>query len=74
MKARDLVEPVPTVTADDQVAVAVRVMGQAHLPGLIVVDEQRKPRTVLPGSQGCLGSPCPGSTRRTPCWPGRSTR
>lgn len=51
MKARDLVEPVPTVTADDLVAVAVRVMGQAHLPGLIVVDERSRPRAVLPGSQ-----------------------
>ena len=51
MRARDLVEPVPTVLADDQVAVAVRVMGQAQLPGLIVVDKEGKPRTVLPGSQ-----------------------
>jgi CBS domain-containing protein len=54
MKARALAEKVPTVSPDDLVATAVRVMARAHLPGLIVVDEQSRPYTVLPGTQVLL--------------------
>ncbi|SHK97931.1 CBS domain-containing protein [Pseudonocardia thermophila] len=51
MRARELAEPVPTVSSTDAVADAVQVMARDHLPGLIVVDEQGKPLTVLPGTQ-----------------------
>ncbi|WP_395108425.1 CBS domain-containing protein [Actinomadura sp. SCN-SB] len=51
MQARDIAVQVPTVTTDDPVAEAVRVMALARLPGLIVVDERRRPRVVLPGTQ-----------------------
>jgi CBS domain-containing protein len=54
MKARDIAEQVPTVTARDTVAGAVRVMARAHLPGLIVLDERARPLTVLPGTQVLL--------------------
>lgn len=51
MQARDIVVHVPTVTVDDSVAKAVRVMAVGRLPGLVVVDERSRPRFVLPGSQ-----------------------
>jgi CBS domain-containing protein len=51
MKAGDIVEQLPTVTSADLVSTAVRLMAQAHLPGLIIVDERSRPRTVLPGTQ-----------------------
>ncbi|WP_298329053.1 CBS domain-containing protein [Haloactinopolyspora sp.] len=51
MKARDIVVQIPTVTLKDPVAKAVRVMTQEQLPGLIVVDENSKPRIVIPGTQ-----------------------
>ncbi|MFD9701335.1 CBS domain-containing protein [Lentzea sp. NPDC059081] len=51
MQARDIAINVPTVTVDDQVAKAVRVMAVNRLPGLIVVDDRARPWTVLPGTQ-----------------------
>lgn len=51
MRAHHIVENVPTVTADDRVAIAVRLMAGAHLPGLIVVDGRSRPQAVLPGTQ-----------------------
>ncbi len=51
MQARDIAVHVPTVTIDDAVAKAVRVMAVGRLPGLVVVDERGRPRLVLPGSQ-----------------------
>ncbi|GAA0958881.1 CBS domain-containing protein [Virgisporangium aurantiacum] len=51
MQARDIAVPVPTVTVDDPVAKAVRVMAVSRLPGLIVVDGRSRPTLVLPGSQ-----------------------
>ena len=51
MQARDIAVQVPTVTFGDTVATAVRVMGLGRVPGLIIVDEQRRPRVVLPGTQ-----------------------
>jgi CBS domain-containing protein len=51
MQARDIAVQVPTVTLGDSVAAAVRVMALSRLPGLIVVDERRRPRLVLPGTQ-----------------------
>jgi len=51
MQARDIAVQVPTVTMDDSVTQAVRVMALARLPGLIVVDGEGRPRVVLPGTQ-----------------------
>lgn len=51
MQARDIAMNVPTVTVDDQVASAVRLMALRRLPGLIVVDEKGRPTVVLPGTQ-----------------------
>ena len=54
MRARELAQQMPTVSPRDPVAAAVRVMAQAHLPGLIVVDTGARPYTVLPGTQVLL--------------------
>lgn len=51
MRAHDIVDDVPTVTADDPVAAAVRLMARTRLPGLIVVDAGSVPIRVLPGTQ-----------------------
>lgn len=51
MQAGDIAHHVPTVTADDTVAKAVRVMVVSRLPGLIVVDDRGRPTVVLPGTQ-----------------------
>jgi CBS domain-containing protein len=51
MHASDIAVGVPTVTADDPVARAVRVLAVSRLPGLIVVDDRQRPRYVLPGTQ-----------------------
>ena len=54
MRARQLALPVPTVTPDERVSVAVQVMAGAHLPGLVVVGAEGRPVTVLPGTQVLL--------------------
>lgn len=51
MQARDLAVNIPTVTVHDPVAEAVRVMVVDRLPGLVVVDDMKRPRMVLPGTQ-----------------------
>lgn len=51
MQARDIAASVPTVTVDDPVAHAVRLMAVRRLPGLIVVDDRSRPVAVLPGTQ-----------------------
>lgn len=51
MQAGDIAAHVPTVTLGDQVIRAVRVMAVSRVPGLIVVDDDARPVTVLPGSQ-----------------------
>jgi CBS domain-containing protein len=51
MQARDIAIKVPTVTRDDSIAHAIQVMALGRLPGLIVVDEEQRPRLVLPGTQ-----------------------
>lgn len=65
MQARDLAVNVPTVTVEDPVAQAVRVMVMERLPGLIVVDGMRRPWTVLPGTQ-VLRLAVPGSYQQDP--------
>ncbi|GAA2888871.1 CBS domain-containing protein [Nonomuraea rubra] len=51
MRARDLITTLPTVTPDTSIAAAARLLAQQRLPGLIVVDEQGLPLSVLPGTQ-----------------------
>ena len=65
MHASDIAVSVPTVTAEDPVAWAVRVMAVSRLPGLIVVDDQQRPRYVLPGTQ-VLRLAVPGSYQEDP--------
>jgi CBS domain-containing protein len=50
VRARDLAQPLPTVSLDSDVLEAARAMAQARHPGLVVVVDSR-PYTVLPGSQ-----------------------
>ncbi|MFE6610921.1 CBS domain-containing protein [Amycolatopsis sp. NPDC057786] len=65
MRASDIAITVPTVTADDPVAQAIRVMAVSRLPGLIVVDHLSRPRMVLPGTQ-VLRLAVPGSYQDDP--------
>ena len=51
MQASDIAVEVPTVSLDDPVTKAVKIMADRLLPGLIVVDQAYRPRAVLPGSQ-----------------------
>jgi len=51
MRARDLVEPFPTVDLDTDALQVARMMGTHGLPGLIVCDGDGTPYTVLPGSE-----------------------
>ena len=51
MKARDIAMTMPTVTVDDPVVHAVRVLVVRRLPGLVVVDGKARPTIVLPGTQ-----------------------
>jgi CBS domain-containing protein len=51
VNAADLAEPFPTVALDTDALTAARTIGDARLPGLIVVDEDGSPYTVLGGSQ-----------------------
>jgi CBS domain-containing protein len=65
MQARDISVSVPTVTANDTVAKAVRVMAVSRLPGLIVVADELRPQMVLPGTQ-VLRLAVPGSYQEDP--------
>ena len=51
MLARDLAQVFPTVTLDTDALEAARILAEQRLPGLIVLDENDRPYTVLPGSQ-----------------------
>ncbi|MBN1171831.1 MAG: CBS domain-containing protein [Micromonosporaceae bacterium] len=51
MKARDLAAPYPTVRIDTPMVEAARLLAGQDLPGLIVVNRQGEPFTVLPGTQ-----------------------
>ncbi len=51
MRARDLITDFPTVTLGTSIAAAARLLARQRLPGLIVVDEQGLPLSVLPGTQ-----------------------
>ncbi|MFJ2028126.1 CBS domain-containing protein [Streptosporangium sp. NPDC087985] len=51
MRARDLVTEFPTVSLDSPVLDAARLLADQDLPGLILVDENGSPRSILPGTQ-----------------------
>ncbi len=51
MLAREIAEPFPAVSADSDALEAARLLAERRLPGLIVTDDEGRPRTVLPGSQ-----------------------
>ena len=51
MRARDLVVSYPSVRGSTLAIDAARLLAAQHLPGLIVVDEQDRPLTILPGTQ-----------------------
>ncbi|WP_188197386.1 CBS domain-containing protein [Nonomuraea sp. SYSU D8015] len=51
MRARDLATEFPTVALDTPVVEAARLLAEQDLPGLIVVDEQGLPSSILPGTQ-----------------------
>ncbi len=51
MRAADLASPYPVVELSTPAVEAARLLAEENLPGLIVVDEQGRPRTILPGTQ-----------------------
>lgn len=51
MRARELAARYPTVTPATGVLEAARLLAEHDLPGLIVVDDQDRPKAVLPGAQ-----------------------
>lgn len=51
MRAREPAAPFPTVGLDTSALEAARLRAGSDLPGLIVVDLQGEPTTVLPGTQ-----------------------
>jgi CBS domain-containing protein len=51
MRARDLAEDYPLVRLTDPALNAARLIADQHRPAVVVVDDDAKPVTVLPGSQ-----------------------
>jgi CBS domain-containing protein len=51
MRAGDLAAPFPSVRMDTPAIEAARLLAGQDLPGLVVVDAQDRPVTVLPGTQ-----------------------
>lgn len=51
MRARELAAPFPTVGMDTPALDAARLLAGQNLPGLIVVDDAGRPKTILPGTQ-----------------------
>lgn len=49
MRAGQLAAPYPAVELDTSALDAARLLSERRLPGLIVVDDQGRPRAVLPG-------------------------
>jgi len=49
--ARDLAIDYPVVGLDDDALAAAHLLVERHLPGLVVMDGDWRPMTVLPGSQ-----------------------
>ena len=51
MRARDLARPFPHVAPDTDAMEAAHMMAGQRLPGLIVLGDDGRPYTILPGSQ-----------------------
>jgi CBS domain-containing protein len=51
MRARDLAEDYPLVHLTDEALFAARLIADQRRPGVVVVDAEDRPVTVLPGSQ-----------------------
>lgn len=51
MRAGDLAVEFPTVRPDSPAIDAARLLAGQNLPGLVVVDDQHRPTTILPGTQ-----------------------
>lgn len=51
MKAIEIASDIPIITVQDTLISAVRVMVAARLPGLVVVDSERRPKAVIPGTE-----------------------
>ena len=51
MKAIDIAQPIPSITTGDSVTAAIHQMTEANLPGVVVVDADDRPLTVIPGTQ-----------------------
>ncbi|MFI7127384.1 CBS domain-containing protein [Nonomuraea sp. NPDC050153] len=51
MRARDLAVDFPTVTLDTPALEAARLLAERDLPGLILVDPDGRPLSILPGTQ-----------------------
>jgi CBS domain-containing protein len=51
MRARDLARPYPVVPLDSNALEAAHLLAEGRLPGLVVVDQEGHPTTILPGSQ-----------------------
>ncbi|WP_327370546.1 CBS domain-containing protein [Streptomyces sp. NBC_01217] len=51
MRARDLAEPYPFVTTDDNAIDAARMLAEQSLPALLVLDTDNQPYAIVPGSQ-----------------------
>ncbi|WP_371576000.1 CBS domain-containing protein [Streptomyces sp. NBC_01314] len=65
MSARELAEPYPYVTTDEDAAQALRLLALHRLPALLVVDADAKPYAVVPCAQ-LVGRLLPGYTRESP--------
>ncbi|MCB0894447.1 MAG: CBS domain-containing protein [Nocardioides sp.] len=65
MKARELVEPYPTVGLREGAVAAALLLTEQNRPGLIVVDEHDRPVAVLPAAQ-VLRQVIPGYLRDDP--------
>lgn len=65
MRASDIAVTLPTVTVHDPVMKAIRVMALGRLPGLILVNDEGRPRVVLTGTQ-VLRMAIPGAYQEDP--------
>ncbi|WP_367318681.1 CBS domain-containing protein [Streptomyces sp. HUAS ZL42] len=65
MRARDLAGPYPTVSTDDDVRDAARLLVRAQLPALLVLDRDDYPYAVVPSAR-VIGALSPWYMREGP--------
>ncbi|MFE0255783.1 CBS domain-containing protein [Streptomyces sp. NPDC059010] len=65
MSARELAEPYPHVSTDDDATDAARLLAEQKLPALLVVDRDGQPYAIVPGSQ-LIGQLVPEYAREDP--------